>query len=140
MIIDLHRLKMSIDDSKIQKIIEGSIKELESSKRKKSIEIRSRSLDKNIKKIQYNIQHILSNIDNFLLKGNIFIKVLNFLFNDTFGSLMQLKCELMSRFNAESFKVNIKGCKSVKLDCLLVRSPKHLNQILQICLRLVQIQ
>ena len=122
MIIDLHRLKMSIDDSKIQKIIEGSIKELESSKRKKSIEIRSRSLDKNIKKIQYNIQHILSNIDNFLLKGNIFIKVLNFLFNDTFGSLMQLKCELMSRFNAESFKVNIKGCKSVKLDCLLVRS------------------
>ena len=40
--------------------------------------------------------HIYRQGDNvtILNAGNIFIKVLNFLFNDTFGSLMQLKCEL----------------------------------------------
>ena len=122
MIIDLHRLKMSIDDSKLLKIIENSIKELESSKKKKAIEIKSRRLDKNIKKVETNIEHILTNIDGFLLKGNILTKGLNFLFNDTFGSLKQLKCELMSRFNAESFKVDIKKSKKISIDCLLVRS------------------
>ena len=122
MIIDLHRLKMSIDDSKLLKIIENSIKELESSKKKKAIEIKSRRLDKNIKKVETNIEHILTNIDDFLLKGNILTKGLNFLFNDTFGSLKQLKCELMSRFNAESFKVDIKKSKKISIDCLLVRS------------------
>ena len=108
MIIALHRLKMSIDDSKLQRIIEMAIKESETMKRKKIVNIKSEKMDKHIKRIQHNVESIVMRIDDFLLKrGGIFKHAINFFFNDTFGSLKQLKCELISRFDAEDFNIEI---------------------------------
>ena len=127
MIISLHRLKMSIDDSKIQKILEISVKEIQL-KRKKFSDFKSKKFDNYLSKIQSNIKKIIIQIDDFLLKGNIFKNLINFLFNDTFGSLEQLKCELMSRFSTEEFKVKIPNKKNYKIDCLLINNPLINNQ------------
>ena len=126
-IISLHRLKMSIDDSKIQKILEISVKEIQL-KRKKFSDFKSKKFDNYLSKIQSNIKKIIIQIDDFLLKGNIFKNLINFLFNDTFGSLEQLKCELMSRFSTEEFKVKIPNKKNYKIDCLLINNPLINNQ------------
>ena len=122
MIISLHRLKMSIDDSKIQKILEISFKEIQL-KRKKFSDFKSKKFDNYLSKIQSNIKKIIIQIDDFLLKGHLFKNIINFLFNDTFGSLEQLKCELMSRFSAEEFKVKIPNKKNKLIDCLLINNP-----------------
>ena len=127
MIISLHRLKMSIDDSKIQKILEISVKEIQL-KRKKFSDFKSKKFDNYLSKIQSNIKKIIIQIDDFLLKGNILKNIINFLFNDTFGSLEQLKCELMSRFSTEEFKVKIPNKKNYKIDCLLINNPLINNQ------------
>ena len=58
---------------------------------------------------------------NFQLENNIFKNTINFLFNDTFGSLIQLKNEILSRYYCESFRVNINDNKNI-IDCLLIKN------------------
>lgn len=119
MMISLNKLKMSLDESKLAKYIEAAIQEMRSSKKKRKIDIKSEHLDSHLRKILLNIEEINLIIEQLLLKGNIFKQGINYLFNDTFGSLKQLKCELISRFNCEAFKLAI--TKRVQLDCLLIK-------------------
>ena len=118
MIIDLHRLKMTIDDSNLLSILESAIKDIET-KRRKTPKLKSKRLDTSIKRIQTNINQILQKIDDFLLKNkNPFLKCINFIFNDTFGSLSQLKCELMSSYNSTQISIPLPN-SSLIIDALL---------------------
>lgn len=110
---------MSLDESKLSKYIETAIQEIQISKKRRKIDIKSEHLDGHLQNILSNINEINLIIENLLLQGNIIKQWINYLFNDTFGSLKQLKCELISRFNCESFKLTIS--KRIKLDCLLIK-------------------
>lgn len=118
MIIDLHRLKMTIDDSNLLSILDNAIKDIET-KRRKTPKLKSKRLDTSIKRIQTNINQIIQKIDDFLLKNkNPFLKCINFIFNDTFGSLSQLKCELMSSYNTTQVSIPLPN-SSLIIDALL---------------------
>ena len=118
MIIDLHRLKMTIDDSNLLSILDNAIKDIET-KRRKTPKLKSKRLDTSIKRIQTNINQIIQKIDDFLLKNkNPFLKCINFIFNDTFGSLSQLKCELMSSYNTTQVSIPLQT-SSLIIDALL---------------------
>lgn len=102
MCLNLHMLKLSIDDSKLVKIILGAVKELE-----KSIyqEIRCEALDVSLRRIVTNIEKVEEILKEFQLEGNNFKKIKNIMFNDTFGSLSQFKIELENRFNCIEVKI-----------------------------------
>ena len=100
--LNLHMLKQMIEESKINKMIETSVKQLEKGI---YVEIRSDILDSYIKKILFNIEKVEDNLKDFMLSGNIFSVIYNLIFNDMFGSLNQLKVELISKFNCEEVKI-----------------------------------
>jgi hypothetical protein len=104
-------LKLTIEESKIIKLISATIKELEKGF---YIELRSEDLDNYIKKINLNIHNVEEILDEFLLKKGIFNKIKNLIWNDTFGSLYQFKIELLNRFNCEEVKITTND--NVKLD------------------------
>jgi hypothetical protein len=110
--LNLFMLKQTIEESRIIRIIESSIREAENGEPK---EIRSGKLDSQIKKIILGIEKIEENLDDFLLKGGLFRRIKNWLFNDTFGSLFQLKAELINRFNCETVEIFTQNNK-LKLD------------------------
>ncbi len=101
--LNLFLLKQNIEESRIVRIIETSIREAENGE---PTEIRNGNLDGQIKKIILSIEKVEENLDDFLLKGGIYRKLKNWLFNDTFGSLCQLKAELMNRFNCETVGIS----------------------------------
>jgi len=102
MCLNLHMLKLSIDDSKLVKIILNSVKELEKSRYQ---EIRCEALDISLRRIVSNIEKVEEILKEFQLQGNKFSKLKNIFFNDTFGSLNQFKIELENRFNCEEIKI-----------------------------------
>ena len=118
MVVSLNKLKMIIDESKLVKIVSETIINVFQNKEPN---IYSIDLDNAIEKIKTQINIILQKIKNFQLENNIFKNTINFLFNDTFGSLIQLKNEILSRYYCESFRVNINDNKNI-IDCLLIKN------------------
>lgn len=102
MCLNLHMLKLSIDDSKLVKIILGAVKELEKSRYQ---EIRCEDLDVSLRRIVTNIEKVEEILKDFQLEGNNLKKLKNIMFNDTFGSLSQFKIELENRFNCIEVKI-----------------------------------
>lgn len=100
--LNLHNLKLNVDESKIIRMIQTSMREIEKGPQ---VDLRNPTLDGYIKKIVSNLEAIEEILDAFLLKKGIFNKCKNILFNDTFGSLYQFKIELLNRFNCEEIKV-----------------------------------
>jgi hypothetical protein len=100
--LNLHMLKLTIEESKLIKIIETSMKEI---KKAGYVETRGEVLDNYIKKISANIDVIEDNLNDFMLKKGLWSKVYNFMMNDMFGSLRQLKVELLNRYNCEEVKI-----------------------------------
>jgi hypothetical protein len=109
--LNLHMLKLSLDESKLIRLLESGMRELESGN---YVEIRNPFLDGFIKKMNNNLCKIEEIVDEFLLKKGYFSILKNFLFNDTFGSLYQFKIELLNRFNCEEVKINT--VDKIKLD------------------------
>lgn len=95
-------LKLSIDDSKLVKIILKAVKELEKNRYQ---EIRCESLDIALRRIVSNIEKVDEILNEFQLKGGRLNKIKNILFNDTFGSLNQFKIELQNRFNCVEVQI-----------------------------------
>ena len=118
MVVSLNKLKMIIDESKIDKTISETIINVFKNKEPK---LYSNDLNNTIDKIKTQINIILLKIKNFQLGNNFFKNILNFLFNDTFGSLIQLKNEILSRYHCEPFKLNTNDNKFV-IDCLLIKN------------------
>lgn len=102
MCLNLHMLKLSIDDSKLVKIILTAVKELEKNRFQ---EIRGDTLDVSLRRIINNIEKVEEILNEFQLKGGKFNKLKNIIFNDTFGSLKQFKIELENRFNCTEVKI-----------------------------------
>ena len=116
-VVYLNRLKMTIEESHLSKIVsEATIR----FNRHKKFEIKSEKLDKLLDKMIGDVDNVLEQIKQFQLKGNLWSNIINFLRNDSFGSLIQLKNDLLSHYYCESFKVNIGT--SVKIDCLLIKN------------------
>ena len=93
---------MTIEESHLTKIVsEATIR----FNRNKKLEIKSERLDKSLKKMEEDINHSLKQMEIFQLKGNLWSNIINFLRNDSFGSLIQLKNDLLSNYYCESFKV-----------------------------------
>ena len=117
-VVCLNRLKMTIEESHLTKIVsEATIR----FNRNKKFEIKSEKLDKSLDKMIEDINNILEQIKKFQLKGSFWSNIINFLRNDSFGSLIQLKNDLLSNYYCESFKVKINNSK-VNLDCLLIKN------------------
>jgi hypothetical protein len=95
-------LKQTIDESDIIKFLQSVQYNLETGK---YIEIRGNDLDICIDKITHNLSKVEDNLKEYMLEGGVFSMIYNFLFNDMFGSLNQLKIELLSRFNCEEVKI-----------------------------------
>jgi hypothetical protein len=95
-------LKLTMDECKIVKILEGSMKEIQ-----KGVytDFRGEVLDGFIKKILANIDLIEDNLNDFMLKKGFISKIYNFMTNDMFGSLRQLKVEILNRYNCEEVKI-----------------------------------
>jgi hypothetical protein len=100
--LNLHNLKLNVDESKIIRMIQTSMREIEKGPQ---VDLRNPTLDGFIKKIVSNLETIEEILDAFLLKKGFLNKCRNVLFNDTFGSLYQFKIELLNRFNCEEIKV-----------------------------------
>jgi hypothetical protein len=109
--LNLHMLKQTIDEGNIIKLLQNVQYNLETGK---YLEIRGKDLDIWIDKILSNINNVEYNLKEYLLEGNVFSIIYNFLFNDMFGSLNQLKIELVSRFNCEEVKITT--FDNLKLD------------------------
>ena len=110
MCLNLHMLKLSLDDSKLVKIILTVVKELEKSRYQ---EIRGDTLDISLRRIIVNIEKVEQILNDFQLRGSNFRNLKNALMNDTFGSLKQFKIELQNRFNCTELKINTKDNKSI---------------------------
>jgi len=95
-------LKLSIDDSKIVKIILTAVKELEKNRYQ---EIRGDTLDISLRRIIVNIEKVEEILNDFQLKGSNFANFKNAIMNDTFGSLKQFKIEMENRFNCKEIKI-----------------------------------
>ena len=117
-VVCLNRLKMTIEESNLSKLVSEATVRFN---RNQKFEIKSEKLNKSLDKIIEDIDSILEQIKSFQLRGTFWSNIINFLKNDSFGSLIQLKNELLTTYNCESFKVNIKNSK-IKLDCLLIRN------------------
>ncbi len=102
MCLNLHMVRLSIDDSKLVKIILGAVKELEKSRYQ---EIRCEELDISLRRIVTNIEKVEEILKEFQLRGNKINKLKNIMFNDTFGSLSQFKIEIENRFNCVEVKI-----------------------------------
>lgn len=122
-IIQLHIVKNGLEESEIINILKETTKkqssddnfsETESQISSKfqfedSIE-KKEKFEKNTKDLLINLEHIESLCDEFLsVKSNYCRFIRNFLYNDSFGSIPQLKIELIHRFNCEEIKIPIKG-------------------------------
>lgn len=117
-VVCLNRLKMTIEESHLTKIVsEATIR----FNRNKKFEIKNERLDKSLDKMIEDINNILEQIKIFQLKGSLWSNIINFLRNDSFGSLIQLKNDLLSNYYCESFKVKIHN-SNVNLDCLLIKN------------------
>jgi hypothetical protein len=101
--LNLHMLKLTIEESKLLKLIIATMKEIE---RGNYLEIRNNVLDGQIKKIVMNIEKVEEILEEFLLKKGILNKCKNAIRNDSFGSLYQFKIELLSRFKCDEIKIN----------------------------------
>ena len=117
-VVCLNRLKMTIEESNLSKILSEATVRFNKGKK---YEMRSESLDKSLDKMVEDIDKILEQIKIFQLKGSLWSNIISFIKNDSFGSLIQLKNELLSSYNCEPFKVNIKNSKVI-LDCLLIKN------------------
>ena len=117
-VVCLNRLKMNIEESQLSKIVsEATIR----FSRKKKFEIKSEKLDKLLDKINEDIDNVLEQIKQFQLKGTLWNNIVNFIRNDSFGSLIQLKNDLLFNYYCEPFKIAINK-SNIKLDCLLIRN------------------
>ena len=123
MVVCLNRLKMTIEESNLSKIVSEATVRFN---RNKKFEIKSEKLDKSLDKMIDDIDKINEQIKFFQLKGNLWSNIINFLKNDSFGSLIQLKNEILSSYNCEPFKVNIKDTK-ISLDCLLIKNNEKVD-------------
>ena len=123
-VVCLNRLKMTIEESNLSKIVSEATVRFNKGKK---FEIGSESLDKSLDKMIEDIDKILDQIKIFQLKGSLWSNIVSFIKNDSFGSLIQLKNELLSSYNCESFKVNIKNTK-VALDCLLIKNDEKVKK------------
>ena len=117
-VVCLNRLKMAIEESNLSKLVSEATVRFNKGKK---FEIGSESLDKSLDKMIEDIDKILDQIKIFQLKGSLWSNIISFIKNDSFGSLIQLKNELISSYNCEPFKVNIKNSKVI-LDCLLIKN------------------
>lgn len=103
--LNLYMLKQNIEESKIIKIIENSIQEIERGNNK--YELRNPLLDSYIKKIIQNLEKIEEIMNECLFKKGFLNKIKNLIFNDAFGSLAQFKIELVNRYNCDEEKITI---------------------------------
>ena len=117
-VVCLNRLKMTIEESHLSRIISDATVRFN---RNKKFEIKSEKLDKSLDKMIEDIDNILEQIKEFQLKGNFWSKITNFIRNDSFGSLIQLKNDLLSNYYCESFKVKINN-SNITIDCLLIKN------------------
>lgn len=117
-VVCLNRLKMNIEESQLTKIVSDATVRFS---RKKKFEIKSERLDKSLDKITEDIDNILEQINQFQLKGTLWSNIVNFIRNDSFGSLIQLKNDLLFNYYCESFKVKINN-SNINLDCLLIKN------------------
>ena len=117
-VVCLNRLKMTIEESHLSRIVSEATVRFN---RNKKFEIKSEKLDKSLDKMIEDIDNILEQIKQFQLKGNLWSKIINFIRNDSFGSLIQLKNDLLSNYYCESFKVKINN-SNISLDCLLIKN------------------
>ena len=124
MVVCLNRLKMTIEESNLSKIVSEATVRFN---RNKKFEIKSEKLDKSLDKMIDDIDKINEQIKFFQLKGNLWSNIINFLKNDSFGSLIQLKNEILSSYNCKPFKVNIKDTK-ISLDCLLIKNNEKVEK------------
>lgn len=113
----LHMLKQTIDESKLIKMIEVTMRE---SERGTYVELRGPLLDSSIKKIIVGIEKVENLLDEFMLKKGFVSKIKNLIYNDAFGSLFQFKMEIINRFNCEEVKITTDD--NIILDCLLIRT------------------
>ena len=96
-------------ESRLSHNSELKIEKIENSMEKKD------KFEKTAKDVLNNLETIENLIDDFLSnKSNCFKFIKNFLYNDSFGSIPQLKIELISRFNCEEIKIPIEG--SINVD------------------------
>ena len=124
MVVCLNRLKMTIEESNLSKIVSEATVRFN---RNKKFEIKSEKLDKSLDKMIDDIDKINEQIKFFQLKGSLWSNIINFLKNDSFGSLIQLKNEILSSYNCKPFKVNIKDTK-ISLDCLLIKNNEKVEK------------
>ena len=117
-VVCLNRLKMTIEESHLSRIVSDATVRFN---RNKKFEIKSEKLDKSLDKMIEDIDNILEQIKQFQLKGNFWSKIINFIRNDSFGSLIQLKNDLISNYYCESFKVKLNN-SNINIDCLLIKN------------------
>ena len=93
-------LKDNLEDSGFIEILEQAVDDL--CQGRKAHDISDINLDGHIKKITLNLEGTLDNLNEFLMQGNgLLSKVCNFFCNDSFGSLLQAKCELKLKYVCE---------------------------------------
>ena len=100
-------LKESMDKSKFETFLQKKIQQFEEDISENDNE--NTTFDENIfNDLDFNIEKIIKNTEeclefvNFYLEPKGFIKsILNYLFNDSFGSLFELRQRLMSVFNCK---------------------------------------
>ena len=117
-VVCLNRLKMTIEESHLSRIVSEATVRFN---RNKKFEIKNEKLDKSLDKMIEDIDNILEQIKQFQLQGNYWSKIINFIRNDSFGSIIQLKNDLLSNYYCEPFKVKINK-SNINLDCLLIKN------------------
>jgi hypothetical protein len=115
-------LKEVIEESKLIKLIEESMFELEKGR---YVEVRNEMLDHFLKRILTNIELVEEFIEEFMLTKKNFSIFKNLLYNNAFCSLQQLKVELISRFNCEEIKITTEDNNI--LDGILIKANNSIN-------------
>jgi len=118
---ELHMLNLSVEESNLINFIISAIKRQQKGL---CLEFRNNQLYIHIEKILTNINRVEMLLDECMLKKNFLNKIKNILFNDCFGSLNQLKIEMLSRFDCEEIIIVTKD--KIKIDSLLLK-PNYNN-------------
>jgi hypothetical protein len=107
--LSLTLLHDNLNDSGLDLILEDCLMDLE--KLNNFHDFRDSSLDKHIKKIILNAEVVEDYILEFLMKKDWKHNIINFIWNDSFASLSQLRVELMMMYNVDEFTIETKDKK-----------------------------
>jgi hypothetical protein len=110
--INMMILKDNIDDSGLIELLEQAVEDL--SQGRKVHDISDLNIDAHLKKINLNLDGTLENLNDFLMKGNgYFSKLKNFFWNDSFGDLLQAKCDLKIKYLCEDITLKTEDNNSL---------------------------